>query len=141
MPPVPFTHTIPVRFGDCDVSQMVYYPRILHYCHVMMEALFEDATGTPYARIVRDEGVGYPTGRLDVEFVAPLRLGDAVEMTATVERIGTRSVDFCWEGRRQADGVLAFRCRSTSVAVTIHDFQSTDIPPGHREALAAYLEP
>ena len=134
-----FTHTIPVLFGDCDVSRMVYTPRILHYCHVTMEALFERATGTPYAEIVLAEGVGYPTGRLDVEFVAPLRLGDVVEMTAVVERIGTRSVDFRWEGRRRVDGVLAFRCRSTSVAVTIHDFKSTDIPAAHRAALEAYL--
>ena len=29
---------------------------------------------------------------------------------------------------------------STSVAVTMHDFKSTDIPAAHREALTAHLE-
>ena len=138
---MPFTHTIPVRFGDCDVAKVVYYPRILHYCHVTMEELFGHATGVPYDRIVLEEGVGYPTVKLAVEYTAPVRLGDTVEMTAVVERIGTRSVDFRWEGRRQADGELAFLCRSTSVAVTMDDFQSTDIPDAHRKALKAHLVP
>ncbi len=138
---MPFTHTIPVRFGDCDAAKVVYYPRILHYCHVTMEALFERATGTPYGLIVSEENLGYPTVKLAIEYSAPVRLGDVVEMTAVVERIGTRSVEFRWEGRRRADGELAFVCRSTSVAVTMDDFRSTDVPDGHREALGAYVEP
>jgi len=138
---MPFTHTIPVRFGDCDVAKVVYYPRILHYCHVTMEELFGEATGTPYDHIVLEQGVGYPTVKLAVEYTAPVRLGDAVEVTAVVERLGRRSVDFRWEGRRQADGELAFTCRSTSVAVTMADFQSTEIPADHRKALEAYTAP
>jgi 4-hydroxybenzoyl-CoA thioesterase len=138
---MPFAHTIPVLFGDCDAAKIVYYPRILHYCHVTMEALFGRATGTSYGHIVVEERLGYPTVKLAIEFTAPVRLGDTVEMTAVVERLGKRSVDFRWEGRRQADGELAFLCRSTSVAVTMDDFQSTDIPAAHREALTAYLAP
>ena len=137
---MPFTHTIPVRFGDCDAAKIVYYPRILDYCHVTMEELFERSTGTSYGHIVLEEGLGYPTVKLTVEYETPVRLGDVVLMTAVVERIGKRSVDFRWEGRRQADDLLAFTCRSTSVAVTMDDFQSTDIPDHHRAALATYLE-
>ena len=137
---MPFTHAIPVRFGDCDVAKIVYYPRILHYCHVTMEELFGAATGVAYDRIVLEEGVGYPTVKLAVEYTAPVRLGDTVAMTAVVERLGRRSVDFRWEGRRAADGELAFTCRSTSVAVTMDDFTSREIPAAHREALEPYLD-
>lgn len=138
---MPFTHMIPVRFADCDVAKVVYYPRILHYCHVTMEELFGAATGVTYDRIVLDQNLGYPTVKLAIEYSAPVRLGDTVEMTAVVERVGKRSVDFRWEGRRQADGVLAFSCRTTSVAVTMDDFESTDIPPDHRRALELHLAP
>jgi 4-hydroxybenzoyl-CoA thioesterase len=137
---MPFTHTLPVLFADCDAARIVYYPRILHYCHVTMEALFERTTGTPYGLIVTEENLGYPTVKLAIEYSAPVRLGDTVEMTAAVERIGRRSVDFRWEGRRRADGELAFLCRSTSVAVTMDDFRSTDIPDHHRTGLEAFLE-
>jgi len=134
-----FTHTIPVLFGDCDAAKIVYYPRILHYCHVAMEALFEAAVGVPYGRIVTEQNLGYPTVRLEIEFQAPLRLGDVVEVAAVVERVGTRSVDFVWEGRRTDDGTLAFRCRSRSVAVTMDDFRSVDVPAPHRRGLERFM--
>ena len=88
---MPVTHTIPVRFGDCDVAKVVYYPRILHYCHVTMEELFGHATGVPYDRIVLEEGVGYPTVKLAVEYTAPVRLGDTLTATAVEQTLRGRS--------------------------------------------------
>ena len=137
---MPFQTLLPVRFGDCDVARIVYYPRILHYCHVTMEELFGAATGVSYDRIVLEEGVGYPTVELTVAYTAPVRMGDTVEMTAVIEKLGRRSVRFRWEGRRQADGELAFTCRSTSVAVDMDGFTSREIPAAHRKALEAYVD-
>ena len=35
-----FELTFPVRFDDVDAAGLVYYPRLLDYCHVGLEDFF-----------------------------------------------------------------------------------------------------
>jgi 4-hydroxybenzoyl-CoA thioesterase len=135
-----FTYSIPVRFADCDFAKIVYYPRYLHFCHVTMEEFFAQVVGLPYHEALLRENVGYPTVRVDAEYRAPIPMGETVEMSVVVERLGRKSVDFRYEGRRSSDGALAFVCRSRSVAVNMRDWHSVGIPAHHRESFTTILE-
>ena len=127
-----FRCEIPVRFGDCDYAKIVYYPRFLHFCHVTMEALFEEVIGVPYHIAIGEEKVGYPTVKVEAEYRKPVGFGEVLEMHATIERLGSRSVDFRYEGVRRSDGETAFVIRSRSVAVDMDAWHSVPIPPHHR---------
>jgi 4-hydroxybenzoyl-CoA thioesterase len=134
-----FECRIPVRFGDIDYAKIVYYPRHLHFCHVAMEEMFENLIGIPYHEAITVEKVGYPTVKLDAEYVKPVGFGETVEMSVTVERIGNRSVDFHFEGRRASDGELAFRVRSRAVATHMEDWHSVPVPEIHRRGFERVL--
>ena len=136
-----FRSEIPVRFGDCDYAKIVYYPRFLHFCHVTMEELFAEVIGVPYHVAIVDEKVGYPTVKVDADYRKPVGFGETILMEASVERLGNRSVDFRYEGRRKSDGETAFLIRSRAVAVHMDEWHSVPIPEHHRKGFETLLAP
>lgn len=137
---MPFQLEIPVRFADCDLARIVYHPRYLHYCHVTMEEVFAQVVGVSYADVVLGQKVGYPAVRVDGEYPERVPFGETLEVTAVVERLGTKSIDFRYEGRKQSSGALAFTCRTRVVAIDMDTFESIEIPAAHRRALATLTE-
>ena len=131
---------IPVRFGDCDFARIVYYPRFQHFCHVTMEEFFLRRVGVPYHVALQEEDVGYPTVRIEAEYRKPVPLGEVLDMEMVVERVGGRSVDFRYTGRRQSDGVVAFVIRCRGVATSMARWESRDMPPHHRSVFEELLE-
>lgn len=134
-----FTLELPVRYGSVDFARIVYYPEFLHFCHVTKEAMFPAVVGISYADLLLKEKVGYPTVRSAAEFKRPVAYGESLSMTMVVERIGTSSVDFRYEGRRSSDGELAFVVRNTEVAVDMEAWGSVAIPAHHREAFTTLM--
>lgn len=61
-------------------------------------------------------------------------------MSVAVERMGTSSIVFVYEGRRSSDGELAFRVRNVQVAVDMDAWESTPIPAHHRQAFETLRE-
>lgn len=137
---MPFRCEIPVRFADCDVARIVYYPRFLHFCHVTMEEFFHRRVGVPYHLLLEKEDVGYPTVRVEIEYQKPVPMGEILDMAMDVERLGRRSVDFVYTGRRQSDGLVAFVAKCRSVATSMARWESRDMPPRHREVFQAMLQ-
>ena len=87
-----YTRSIPIEFNWCDPAGIVFYARYFEMTNSVCETFFADRIGRSYARIMAD-GCGIPTGRLTAEFRAPSRLGDRLEVTLAVARIGGASLD------------------------------------------------
>ncbi len=129
-----FTFRMPVRYGSIDYARIVYYPQFLHFCHLAMEEMFAAVVGVSYPDAIQEEGVGYPTVKSEVDFVKPVGYGEDLELSVAVERMGTSSVVFLYEGKRSSDGEVAFRVRNVQVAVDMAAWKSTPIPAHHRAA-------
>lgn len=132
-----FEHAFEVAFGDADPAGIAYYPRILDSCHRVFERFFAEAVGEPYASVYNVKNVGFPTIQLDAEFRAPMRFGDAVTATLTVDRISARTVTFRYEFQR-ADGVICAVIRNTAVAVDRPSFRSIEIPDAYAAVFRKY---
>ncbi len=132
--PMAFTFRLPVHYGSVDFARIVYYPQFLHFCHIAMEEMFAAVVGVTYPDALQREKVGYPTVTSEADFVQPVAYGEALDMSVSVERMGTSSIVFLYEGRRTSDGELAFRVRNVQVAVDMEAWESTPIPDHHRTA-------
>ena len=108
-------------------------------CDVTMEELFAAVVGVPYHVVILEERVGYPTVRVEADYRKPVPMGETVEMHVSVERIGNRSVDFRYEGRRKSDGESAFVIRSRAVSTHMDDWHSIPLPEHHRRAFEELL--
>ena len=122
-----FRREHPVRFADVDAAGIVYYPRLLDYCHQTFEEFFS-AAGDPYSDWIQRERIGFPTVHLDVNFLQPVQYGRPLTMTAHVLRIGNRSVTFRFEGEI-GDGSIAFRADVTKACAGIDTGRSQDLTP------------
>ncbi len=137
-PPAMFRHRRPVRFAEVDAARIVYFARHLDYCHDALEALFAPLPGG-YAHLTMVRGVGVPSVRVEVDYLAPLRYGDVVLIDTAVERLGARSVTFRYALAREADGVACATVRQVVVLCRLDDLASVDIPADVRAVLAPHL--
>jgi 4-hydroxybenzoyl-CoA thioesterase len=89
---VTFTTAFPVRFGDCDPAGIAYFPRLL----ALIDAAVEDWTaatlGADRRTLHLEQHLGLPAAKLETEFQSPARLGDRLDMSVGVERLGTSSL-------------------------------------------------
>lgn len=127
-----------VRFADVDAAGIVYYPRLLHYCHLTFEDFFPAAGGKTYAQWIQTERIGFPTVHLDVDFRVPVEFGKELVMAATVTRIGQKSVTFRFRGERP-DGTICFQADVTKACAGMDTGKSQPIPDELRQLFGEYL--
>ena len=82
-----------IEFNHCDPAGIVFYPRYFEMTNHVCENFFREAVGLSYADMMKQHA-GVPTVRLETDFRAPSRLGDVLEVTLDVLRLGTSSVTF-----------------------------------------------
>ena len=133
-----FTTNILVRFGDLDAAGIAYYPNLVNFLHESFEDFFAGHVGRPYPEVYR-EGIGFPTVKVEMEFLSPVHYGDSVTVRVTVERIGRSSVQIRYEGAVKDHPV--FRARNVAVVVDMRTFRPMPLPAWLRERFEAAMEP
>src|SRR6478752_420338 len=91
-----FHYRRPVRFNDVDAAQIVFFARYLDYCHEALEALLDALEGGK-PRLVLERRIGMPAVHVEMDFHAPVRYGEVLDVRVTVSRIGTTSVTLRYE--------------------------------------------
>ncbi|NOX74983.1 MAG: acyl-CoA thioesterase [Alphaproteobacteria bacterium] len=102
-----------VEFQHCDPAGIVFYPRYFEMINSIIEEFFASHMHAPFAPMHFDDDRGVPTGRISVEFAAPSRLGDVLDFTLAVKRIGKASLDI--EIICAGEGQARFTCQQTLV--------------------------
>ncbi len=130
-----FTRERPIRFSDCDPAGIVFYPQYFVMLNGLVEDWFNDGLGIGYAALILERRVGLPTVRLEVDFQAVSRLGDHVELSLQVDRLGGRSLTLALEVTG-VDGGLRMRMRQVLVTTSLVTHRALDIPPDIRAAIS-----
>lgn len=129
-----FSTRITVNFGDTDPAGLVYFPNIFHYCHIAMERFFEEVCGVSYSKLTGEQHVGFPTVRIDGEFMIPLRYGDEIEITMTVSKVGTKSISLSYKVTN-SEGLSCAAVSQVIVAMDLSSHSSIPIPDFIRRSL------
>ena len=96
-----FTQTRRVRFSDCDPAGIVFYPQYFVMFNDLLEAWIDTLLSSGFAGLIGQRRIGLPTVHIDADFVKVTRMGDLVELTLEVLRVGKSSL------------VLALTCTGT----------------------------
>ena len=94
--------------------------------------------GRPYPEVFRD-GLGFPTVKVEMEFLSPVHYGDKVDIDVTIERVGRSSVQIRYEASVAAKPV--FKARTIAVVVDMRTFRPTPLPQALRESFLAARDP
>ena len=133
-----FRASIPIRFGHEDHAGLVYFPRFLHFFHCAFEDFFA-AQGRPYKQVLDDDGLGWPTVHVEVDYKSPLRFGDRFDIDVWVHELGHKSATFAYRG--SCAGRLVADARITVACVDLRVFEAIPIPPRYRRMFEAHAEP
>jgi acyl-CoA thioester hydrolase len=104
-----FQHSEPVRveFADTDAGGRIHHTAALRWAERAEHQLLRSLGRSELAR--------FPRRRLEVDFLAPLRFGDAVVVEIAATAIGRTSVTYGW--RVLKDGVTCVEGTTTCVHV------------------------
>jgi 4-hydroxybenzoyl-CoA thioesterase len=122
-----FSAEFSVRFGEIDQARVVYYPRFFHYFHQAFEEWFARALGVSYPDLVLKENIGFPSVRVETEFLAPLRYGDKIRVDLELLEIGNTSIMVGYTLIRLTDGAISARATIKNVAIDNDTFQPVRI--------------
>ncbi len=83
------THTL--KFGDCDVSGIAYFPAYLNMLNGVNEEFWADL-GYPWHEVIRIERWATPTVHLTADFSTPSFHGDELTFEVSIKKVGRTSV-------------------------------------------------
>ena len=129
-PPFKFSAWTRVGFSDTDAQGIVYYGRYMPYF---------DLARVEYLRALDllrpgPEGEQFVARALQVEYLAPARFDDELEIDVRVARIGTSSVSFEWAAYLRGE-VLAAQAMQTVVLVDLAKREPCRVPDWWREKI------
>jgi 4-hydroxybenzoyl-CoA thioesterase len=81
-----------LRFADCDVAGMAYYPRLLAHVDSAIEDWMEATISIDRAGLLLEAKLGLPTVDLQIGFARPCRLGETLDISVAPTKLGRSSI-------------------------------------------------
>ena len=135
-PPGAFTRSVPVRFSHCDPAGIVYVPHYFDMFNGLIEDWYGEELGYDYAELIMGSRFGFPFVHLDCDFKIPSRMGDVIELTVLVERIGRSSLGIAIVCHH--DGLERLRAHMVTAMMSLETHQPVTLPPDLRAKIEAY---
>ena len=126
----------PVRFTHTDPAGFVFFPRFFEMFQACVEDWFNVGLGVDYAEQILEHGIGLPTAHTECDFAKPCRLGEKLEISLSVEKVGNSSIAVTFTGR--VAGEKRLFAKSVLVAISITDGRPIPISKELREKLLEY---
>ena len=132
-PPFKYSALTRVGFSDTDAQGIVYYGRYLPYF---------DSARVEYHRHLdmletQPRDVEFVMRASTIEYLAPARFDDLIEVFIRVARIGRTSVTYECAAYRE-DDVLMVTASQTLVLVDLDERKACAIPDWYREKVGAF---
>jgi 4-hydroxybenzoyl-CoA thioesterase len=121
-----FSVTYPLRFAHCDPAGIAYYPRYFELCDAAIEDWTAEVLGVSRREMHLEMGLGLPTVDLKANFTAMSRLGDLLDISVSVERVGRSSVDLALHV--SSGGEPRFAVRYTQVLTSLTESRAMPWP-------------
>src|SRR3954447_7320369 len=133
-PPFKYSSLIRVGFSDTDAQGIVYYGRYLPYF---------DSARVEYHRHLGMLGAArgdqeFVMRANTIEYLAPARFDDLVEVFIRVSRIGRTSVGYELAAYKHEDNVLMVTAQQTLVLVDLGERRPRAIPDEYREKIGDF---
>ena len=126
-----------VSWGDCDPAGIIYAPRVLEYAIETFEIWNKEILGVPWVKMNQELHLGFPSLRVEIDFVSAPTADDEVILELKVDKMGTKSLTYTVTGH-DGDGGTYFHVKAIACMVTYPDIQSTEITDDFRQRILAY---
>jgi acyl-CoA thioester hydrolase len=130
----PFTHSLRVRYHECDPQGIVFFGTHLAYFDTVLTELWRAAFGSYDAML--DAGTDVHVVDVHAAYTASARFDDLLDFAMEIARIGTTSIASSIEERR--DGELLVRAELVHVTFDRAGGGKQPVPEFMRRGLAPW---
>jgi 4-hydroxybenzoyl-CoA thioesterase len=131
-----FTRTVQIRFSHCDPAGIVYFPHYFNMFNGLIEDWYTEELKVNYAELILHDQHGFPFVHIETDFKIPSRMGDRLDLTLLIEKIGRSSLTLVIVGHRE--GVERLRARTITAMMSLSSRRSVELPNALRKAFEAY---
>jgi acyl-CoA thioester hydrolase len=133
----PFRHRLRVRWSECDLQGVVFYPQYLAYLDHTVTELWRAAVG-PYTEMIPKYGVDMVVAEAGMRYRGSARFDDELEISAAITRLGDTSITTEFRIERIADRALLTEGELRHVFVDPEDFNKREMPDRVRAGLERF---
>ncbi|MGA7208799.1 MAG: thioesterase family protein [Pseudolabrys sp.] len=131
-----FTRTVPIRFSHCDPAGIVYFPHYFDMFNGLIEDWYTEQLDVNYAKLILGDRNGFPFVHIETDFKLPSRMGEQLDLTLLLERVGRSSLSVIIVGH--IAGVERLRARLTTAMTSLETQRSVELPNALRDRFEAY---
>ena len=127
-----FRYYLRVRYGECDAQKVVFNARYADYIDL---ATTEFVRALGFGEALANGSLDYQLVKLTVEWKAPARYDQVLELSVYATRLGNTSFTLATEFRIAARPEIIVTAETVNVVVEAHTLRKTPLPPDFRAAL------
>jgi 4-hydroxybenzoyl-CoA thioesterase len=131
-----FTRSVAVRFSHCDPAGIVYFPHYFDMFNGVIEDWYRQELDYDYTGLLMGSRYGFPFVHIDCDFKIPSRMGDVIDLTLLVERIGRSSLGIAIVCH--FDGLERLRAHMVTAMMALETGQPVPLPQPLRDKIEAY---
>ena len=129
---------MPIRFSHCDPAGIVYFPHYFDMFNGLVEDWYTEQLGVNYANLILGDQHGFPYVHIETDFKLPSRMGERLDLTLLLTRVGRSSISVVIVGH--VDGVERLRARLVTAMTSLETHQSVELPRALREKFESYMK-
>lgn len=129
-----FVYRTKVRLKDTDATGVLYFSCLFNDAVEVFEEFLQDR-GVPLKDWIASS-IGMPVVHAEADYLAPLRVGDEVEICLTVEELGSTSVAFRYCFCDSKRNLEVGRVKMVHVVIDQKTGQPIPIPDSLKEILS-----
>ena len=135
-PPGAFTRTVQIRFSHCDPAGIVYFPHYFNMFNGLIEDWYTEELNVNYADLILHDQHGFPFVHVETDFKIPSRMGERLDLTLLIEKVGRSSLTLVIVGHHE--GIERLRARTVTAMMSLASRRSVELPSRLRQAFEAY---
>jgi acyl-CoA thioester hydrolase len=132
-----FHFPVRVRYSEIDSQNIVFNSRYLEYCDAAVTEYFR-TLGFPPIDLVKVHGCNLVVAHAEIDFLAPGRFDDLLNVFVRVAEMGRTSLTTSIEIYPEPTETLAFRGRFVQVNIDEAAGRPVPVPANVREAVVAF---
>ena len=122
-----FTWPVRVYYEDTDAGGVVYHANYLRYLERARTEWLR-SHGVMQSELSRDRGIVFAVAAIDIRFIAPARLDDALLATCVLEQRRAASLRFTQQLLRASDNATLIEARVRAACLDAASFRPLPIP-------------
>jgi acyl-CoA thioester hydrolase len=134
-PPFTYSALDRIGFSDTDAQGIVYYGRYMPYFD-LARVEYHRHLGMAYSS--RPSKHEFVMRACSIDYLAPARFDDLIEVFIRVSRIGRTSVTYEFAAYRLDDDLLLVTSHQTVVLVDLATHTATPVPESYRKKIRAF---